>query len=525
MFVRFRRLQYIAAAVVMSVVSGCGFVAESTSQEDQKITVGTTSAPSTLDPAASWDGSWELYRNVYQTLLSYPAGASTPEPDAAECDFTDDSMRTYSCTLREGLTFSDGDVLNSKAVKHSFDRILRIGVPNGPKGLLRSLDRVEAGGERIVVFHLKRPDATFPYVLATPAMSLVDPREYPANALRTGTKVTGSGPYVLSSYEEGREARLTRNPKYKGYADRKNDEVTIRYFQDSASLARALRDEKIDVTYRGLAAEEVANLQERAAEDDLQLVEGASTEVSYLIFNPKDRWAGEEAVRRAVAQLIDRNAIVHKVYKDTVDPLYSMIPSGLPGHTTGYFDAFGEPDAEAAAATLDQAGIFEPVPLELWFTSDRYGSETAAAYTEIKRQLEESGRFEITLRSSPWKTFEAGYRKGEYPAFGRGWSPDYPDPDNFIAPFVGKRNVLGIPYASRQIDSDLLPRTQREPNRSAAAGDFKRVQEILAKDARLLPLWQSRLYMAANEEISGVERALDPSMVMRMWELRRKTSW
>ena len=74
-----------AAALVSlsSLVAGCGLTASQTSHDSAPIVVGTTSAPSTLDPAASWDGSWELFRNIYQTLLAYPAGATEPQPDAA----------------------------------------------------------------------------------------------------------------------------------------------------------------------------------------------------------------------------------------------------------------------------------------------------------------------------------------------------------------------------------------------------------------------------------------------------------
>ncbi len=525
MFVGSRCVRYIAIAVSLSAVAGCGLVSGGMPGTEQKITVGTTSAPSTLDPAASWDGSWELFRNVYQTLLSYPPGSTSLTPDAARCRFTDKAKRTYTCVLREGIAFSDGDPLDARAVKHSVDRIIRIGVEGGPKGMLGSLDRVEARDDRTVVFHLGQSDTTFPFVLATPALSIVDPREYPADALRTEEEVTGSGPYVLSSYDEGREARLERNPHYKGYADRKNDAVTIRYFQDSTSMVRALRDEKIDVTYRGLAAADVVKLQDDAAREDVHLVEGAGSEISYLVFNPEDPWAGKLAVRRAVAQVIDRDALVHKVYQGTVDPLYSMVPRGLPGHMTGFFDDYGDPDADKAAELLAEAGITEPVPLELWYASDRYGSATADSFTEIKRQLEDTGLFEVKLKSRPWKTYEPGYRAGEYPVFGRGWFPDFPDPDNFVAPFVGKRNVLGIPYPVPEITSVLLPRTRRETDRALTEDDFERAQQILVDDARLLPLWQGRQYVAASEEISGNESALDASTVMMLWELRRKADW
>ncbi|MFF3875492.1 ABC transporter substrate-binding protein [Streptomyces sp. NPDC001978] len=520
-----RCLQKVAAIASISLVAGCSVFSDGNSDSEGPIVVGTTSAPSTLDPAAAWDGSWELFRNIYQTLLAYPSGATTPQPDAAEkCRFTDSSNRTYRCKLRSGTKFADGHALNAQAVKYSIDRIRDINAPSGPAGLLGSLDRVQALGDDEVVFHLNKADATFPFVLATPAMSIVDPDEYPAKKLREDTKAYGSGPYRLKSYEEGKQAVLVRNDQYSGFADRKNNAVTIRYFQDSATMVKALRARQIDVTYRGLAAKDIIALQGHDS-TDLQLIDGAGTDISYLVFNPKDPWSRNPAVRKAIAQVVDRGAIAHKVYDDTVDPLYSMVPKGLTGHTTGFFDTFGDPSVPKARKILSDAGITQRVPLTLWYTTDRYGSETAQMFQELKSQLEDSGLFTITLKSRPWKTYVVGYQKGEYPVFGRGWFPDFPDADNFIAPFVGEQNALGTPYKTPTITDHLLPDSRGESDRAKVIKEFEEAQQILVDEARLLPLWQGRQYVAASDDVSGGERALDPSTIMMMWELHRKTSW
>ncbi|CAM5244023.1 ABC transporter substrate-binding protein [Streptomyces aurantiogriseus] len=525
MFNRNRSLQQLAAIVSISLVAGCSLLGEEGSDDAGPIVVGTTSAPSTLDPAASWDGSWELFRNIYQTLLSYPTGATEPQPDAAKsCEFTDTSNRSYRCELREGLTFSNGDKLDANAVKHSIDRIKEINAPTGPAGLLGSLDRVQVRGDREVVFQLNKADATFPFVLATPGMSIVSPDDYPAKSLRKDGGIVGSGPYQLEGYDEGKQAELVRNDRYKGFAERRNDAVTIRYFQDSGTMVKALRGGQIDLTYQGLAGDDIVALEDEDNQG-LQLIEGDSSNINYLVFNPKDPMANKLAVRRAVAQVIDRPAIAHKVYKDTVDPLYSMVPKGLTGHTTAFFDDFGEPDADKARAILADADITEPVPLTLWYTTDRYGSDTALEFKEIKSQLEASGLFKVTLKSRPWKTYVLGYQNGEYPVFGRGWAPDFPDADNFIAPFVGEQNALGTPYPQKEITQVLLPRSREESDRANVVKEFQEAQQILVEEARLLPLWQGKQYIAANEDVSGAERALDPSTIMMMWELSRKTSW
>lgn len=527
MFNRNRSLQQMAAIVSISLVAGCSLLGEESSDDAGPIVVGTTSAPSTLDPAAAWDGSWELFRNIYQTLLSYPNGATTPQPDAAEsCEFTDATSRVFTCKLRDGLKFSNGDKLDAKAVKYSIDRIRAINAQTGPNGLLGSLDSVETKGDRQVVFRLNKADATFPFVLATPGMSVVDPDDYPAKSLRKDDGIVGSGPYRLQSYEEGKQSVLVRNDNYKGFADRKNDAVTIRYFQDSAEMVKALRAKDIDITYQGLAADDIVDLQDKGtANEGLQLIEAAGSNINYLVFNPKDPMSNKLAVRRAIAQVIDRAAIAHKVYKDTVDPLYSMVPTGLTGHTTGFFDSFGDPSSTKARKILTEAGITETVPLTLWYTTDRYGSDTAIEFKEIKSQLEASGLFSVTLKSRPWNSYVIGYQNGEYPAFGRGWAPDFPDADNFIAPFVGEQNALGTPYPEKRITQVLLPRSRQESDRAAVTKEFEEAQQILVDDARLLPLWQGKQYIAASEDVSGGERSLDPSTIMMMWELSRKTSW
>ncbi|MEE1790543.1 ABC transporter substrate-binding protein [Streptomyces sp. BE308] len=520
-------LQAAAALASLSLLAGCGLLSGSESDTDQKIVVGSTSSPSTLDPAAAWDSSWELMRNVFQTLVSFPTGTTSPEPDAADnCKFTDSTSMAYRCTLRKNLKFSNGEKLDAEAVKYSIDRIVKIKVKGGPAGMLGSLDRVETKGDDTVIFHLNTSDATFPFILATPAMSIVAPGDYPKDRIRDDGKVTGSGPYLLDSYKPAVASEMTKNPDYRGFANRKNNAVTVRYFKESTRMVTALKKKKIDAIYRGLTADEVVSLEDNKADNDgLQIVETVGADIRFLVFNPKDPAAGKPAVRQAIAHLVDRDALVAKVYQGTAEPLYSMVPKGIAGHTTSFFDTFGDPSVTKAKDILTDAGITKPVKMTFWYTTDRYGSSTKPEFEELKRQLEDSGLFEITLKGEPWTTFQEGFTKGEYPVFGRGWFPDFPDPDNFIAPFVGKESVTGTPYLNKEITQQLIPATRQESDRGAVSQQFERAQEILVEDVRLLPLWQGKLYVASGEDIGGGERALDPQTVMQLWELYRKTSW
>ncbi len=519
-------LQAAAALVSISLVTGCGVFSDSESAGDQRLVVGTTSSPSTLDPAASWDNAWELFRNVFQTLVSFPTGSTTPQSDAADCKFTDTASRVFECKLIDGLTFSNGHKLDAKAVQYSIERIRTIDHKGGPNGMLGSLDKIETVGDRTVVFRLNKPDATFPFVLATPAMSIVDPADYPADRLRSKDgKVSGSGPYVLDAYTEGESAELTKNPTYKGFAHLKNggDHQVLQGVRGDGRGAQEEGDR------RHLPRPDRRGgrlLQDDKPENQgLQLVESTGTDIRYLVFNAQDPSVAKLPVRKAIAQLVDRDELVNRVYQGTAEPLYSMVPKGIAAHGTQFFDRFGTPSVEKAEKILREAGIDEPVKLTFWYTTDCYGSSTAAEFKELKRQLEESGLFQVTLQGKPWTEYQAAYQKGEYPVFGRGWFPDFPDPDNFVAPFVGKENVLGTPYLSPRITDQILPKSRRQSDRGTVTDEFVEAQEIMVKDVRLLPLWQGKLYIAAREDIGGGERALDPQTVMQMWELHRRASW
>ncbi|MDJ1135639.1 ABC transporter substrate-binding protein [Streptomyces iconiensis] len=521
-------LRTAATVLPLALIAGCSSLSGDGGGEERSLVVGTTSAPSSLDPAAAWDGSWELYRNIYQTLMTVPNAGSSPEPDAASsCGFTDSSNRAYRCTLRDDLTFSSGSPLDARAVKHSFDRTRSLKVKSGPSSLLSSLDRVEVAGARTVVFHLKKPDATFPFVLSTPGASLIDPAEYPMSKLRKGSEATGSGPYTLKSYTPDKEAVLARNPDYKGAAKVRNDSVTIRYFAQSSRMVKDLKSGRIDLTYRGLTPRQITAFQDGEAQgkDAVELNEMTGTEIHYLVFNPKDPQARKPAVREAVAQLVDRKALVRRVYDRTADPLYSMVPAGVTGHTNSFLDRFGEPSKAKARAILRGAGIEDKVPLTLWYANDRYGEATEREFKEIKRQLDASGLFDITVEGRGWGDFQKGYLKGDYPVFGRGWSADFPDADNYITPFVGKDNAMGTPYPSPELTDKLLPRSRQQSDRGTAGKSFAAAQKVMAKDARLLPLWQGKVYIASHKDVAGVEWAIDASVIMRMWELYKKSSW
>lgn len=519
------------AGTVATVLVACGS-GPGGDKDGKTIVVGTTDtftlseeAPAPFDPAAAYEAtSWNILRNTFQTLLRLPRSGTEPVPDAARrCDFTDRANEQYRCTLRDDLAFSNGHQLTAEDVVFSIRRSQRIAHPNGPVSLLSNIDTVEATSSREVVFHLKEPDATFPYKLATPAAAVVDRQEYAADKLKRGFEIVGSGPYMLESFEpkEGR-ALFRPNPEYGGDVEVDNDGIELRFFDGSTEVEKALRAGDIHVMMnRSMSPRQIERL-DRDNDDDIDIVEAAGQETRYLFFDLAAEPGGDAAIRRAVAQVIDRQALVRDVYERTAEPLYSVIPAGLLGHRNSFYNRYGEPDVDAARDTLREAGVETPVTFQLAYTPD-HGEVTHEEFRNLRDQLNESGLFEVKLKSVPRSNFYARIAKGRYPVFGLGWVPDFPDPESFLTPFFGEDNFVHNSYQDDELDQRFA-KIRRTAQRSSTVGDFRRVQDIVARDVPLVPVWQGKDYLAVRDGVTGGEWALNVAGTFQMWELGRGAS-
>ncbi|UNS96076.1 ABC transporter substrate-binding protein [Streptomyces tubbatahanensis] len=517
----------VLVGLLAPALAACGSE-EGGSADGEPIVVGTTDhfavskdAPAPFDPAAAYDvAAWSVMRNTFQTLLRLPRTGTSPEMDAAsKCGFTDAQNEQYRCTVRKGLTFSGGNELDAKDVAFSLQRLQRINHKGGPAVLFSNLDRVEARGKREVVFHLKNPDATFPYKLTTPAAAIVDSQTYPADSLVRGSELTGSGPYALDRIN-AKSAVLTKNPHYNGDLEMHNSKIELRFFDTSRSMEKALKADKIDVMGRTISPDRVNQL-EGAQNKGIELVEQPGQEIRYLAFDTDDDTAGKKAVRQAMAQLVDRKEITREAYDRSAEALYSLVPAGLTAHRNSFFSKYGEPSKEKAERILSGAGIHKPVELTLTYTTDHYGDATAKEFAALKKQLNDSGLFKVETKGVEWSTFRPAATSGKYQVWGYGWYPDFPDADNFIAPFFEKDNFLGSPYTNRKIRDKIVPQTRRQTERTSTTEAFGRAQDIVAEDVPVLPLWQGKQYLAAGDDITGVEWALSSSSVLQLWELGR----
>jgi peptide/nickel transport system substrate-binding protein len=509
-----------ATALVAFIVAGCGSSDSTSGDSGATIIRGTTDQPISYDPAGAYDlPSYDGIYSMYQNLLTVEPGGSKAVPDAAKsCDFTDQDNTVFECTLNPGLKFSDGSDLTAEDVVFSFERNVDIADPNGASSLLANMKSIKAKGDDTVVFNLKEPDATWPLLLTTGSFAIVPSDVYPADKLQPSDEVIGSGRYTLADYQPGQQTVMEKNDGYQGADPAENERVIIQYFDKASALKLAVQNGDVDIAYRSLSPTDIADLE---GADGVNVVSGNGTEIRYMVYNldlqPGDNDKQKEAIRQATAQVIDRQAIADNVYNGTVQPLYSMVPQGVDYATKAFADEYGEtPDVDAATQTLEDAGVDTPVPLELWWTPSHYGAASGDEYAEIKRQLDESGLFDVTLKSTEWNQYSTAAFTDKYPAYQLGWFPDYPDADDYTSPFYLPDSFLNTHYDNPEMNK-LIAEEKASDDPAVRTKAFDSIQKIGATDAPTIPIWQADQVAAVRDGINGVEETFDPSFIFRFW--------
>jgi len=493
--------------------------------------LGTTDTVTALDPAGSYDtGSWNMEYNIYQQLVDIPPNGTTPQGDAAKsCSYQD--AKTLICHLKPGLTFSNGDKLTSSDVKFSFERNIAINNPNGAAVLLGSITdssdpnnpklaagAIETPNPTTVVFHLTKPDTTFIKVLTTAAASIVDEQKFPADKLLGDSQVIGSGPYALSKYQPGQLAVLTANPKYQGANTPKTDRVFVQYFNDPAPLKQAVASGQVNVAWRTLSPTDLNSLRSNSS---VNVLTGKGSEFRYWVWDMKTPVGKQLAIRQAVAQLFDRQAIAQKAYDGTVQPAYSIVPPGFAGQKDSFKTQYGAPSVAKAKQILAAAHVKTPIAIKLGYTPSHYGPNAVDEADELQRQLNSSGLFKATVADAEWEQYQTLYKQGAYDLYILGWYPDFLDADDYLTPFLRDGGFYQNGYSNPQVNQ-LLDQELASTNDQTRQKIFGQLQDIVAKDVPLIPSWDGQNVAVAGKNMTGVLQTLDPTYIFRFWMIGKK---
>lgn len=522
-----------STAIAAMVLSGCaaGNDNGSAGTSGGTITVGTTDKVTLLDPAGSYDnGSFFVMNNVYPFLMNSNPGSSDVHPDIAEsAEYT--SPNEYTVVLKKGLKFANGHDLTASDVKFSFDRQQAINADNGPASLLSNLESTTVKDDLTVVFNLTvGNDQIWPQILSSPAGPIVDEEVFAADKLATDKEIVDgeafAGPYTISSYKFNELVQFKAFDGYMGLLEKpKASTINLKYYADQSNMKLDVQQGQIDVATRSLSATDIDSL---ASNKDVVVHKGPGGEIRYIVFNfdtmpfgakTADADAAKSlAVRQAMADLIDRDAIANQVYKGTYLPLYSYVPAGLTGATEVLKDLYGNgkggPDADKAKATLEAAGVATPVTLDLQYNPDHYGASSGDEYALIKSQLESTGLFTVNLQSTEWVQYSKDRSADVYPMYQLGWFPDYSDADNYVSPFFAKDNFLKNHYVNEAVNT-LISDQVGELDAAKRTKMIEDIQAKVAADLSTLPMLQGAQVVVAGKSVQGVDKTLDASFKFR----------
>jgi peptide/nickel transport system substrate-binding protein len=514
------RLGVLAALMVLLVAAlgaGAGNSALGASSQSGIIVSGTTDAITNLDPAGNYDyPSFMADINIYEHLLDFRTGTRLQPSLATRCFAVRGNLRTWRCNLRRGVEFHDGSAFDSADVKHTFDRVKRINDPSGISSLLGNLRSTRTNGRFAVTFNLRTPQATWPLILATGAGFIV-PDSYPANRLRGNNETQiGTGPYRLTRYQAGQQSVFETFDDYWGQRAR-NEGLILRQYARSSTMKLALERGEIDMAFQTFTPTELNALRRNR---NIRVHAGRGVVIRYLNFNVARAPFNNVAVRRAVAYLMPRAQIASRAWGNTVRPLYSMPPAGLPGHIDAFAAQYGRrPNVAAARRVLQQAGVDTPVAADVWYTPTRYGEASADEYAEIKRSLDGSGLFRVTLKTAEWAQYSDVLGR-QYNAFQLGWFPDYPDVENYVVPFYRSDTFLANGYKNARMDTLIRQALSADPE-SRRLRIYRQIQQLAARDAPIIPVWQGDMIAPARRNIGGIPATLDATYIMRFWRLTK----
>lgn len=504
--------------------------------------VGTTDKVTTLDPAGSYDnGSLQVQTQVFPYLLGTDYQSTDVVPDLAEsAEFT--SPTEYTVTLPAGLKWANGNDLTSADVKFTFDRQLAIFASgadngNGPGSLLYNLESVDAPDDTTVVFHLaSENDQVFPLILTSFPGAIVDDEVFAADAITPDDEIVAAnafgGPYTITSYNFNQLVQYQANPNYQGLlAAPKTGEINVQYYDEAANLKLAVQQGDIDVAFRSLSATDIADLRNNP---DVKVVDGPGGEIRYIVFNFDTQPYGAKtaeadpakalAVRQAVADLVDREAISEQVYQGTYTPLYSYVPAGFAGATESlkglYGDGSGGPDADKAAKTLADAGVTTPVTLNIQYSNDHYGPSSGDEYALVKDQLESSGLFTVNLQTTEWVQYSKDRTSDVYPVYQLGWFPDYSDADNYLTPFFLTENFLSNHFSDPEVDQ-LITQQAVTTDPAERQGIIEEIQDKVATQLSTVPLLQGAQVAVVATDVEGADTTLDASFKFRFAALSK----
>lgn len=508
---------------------------------------GTIGEPATLDPAVAYDSSsGEIMNNVLEPLVYWhrdtgtlKAVLTTEVPTQANGGISADG-KTYRFDIREGVKFHNGNALTPEDVAYSIQRNMVVDVDHGPQWMFWMVffddssgfdgdgnfkyaveeiqDKIYVDGNDVVM-ELANPSPFFLGIMTGYWAMIID-KDWaienggwdgtPADRARVSNPPTGeelcfdiangTGPYQLDRWVKGEEVVISRYDGYWGEKPsianavyKKVDEWSTRklmFLQGDIDYAyiepvywAEMEKEEGLVWYDKLPGLGVTGLmfQQAINDTDNPLILSGALDGEGI---PSDFFADAD-VRLGFMYSWDEATFLAEIGKGSyVDPV-GPIPYGL-NFKDGNVERL---PLNAAKAEEHFKKAFGGDVWENGFKFELTYNEGNEVRGGAMRLLAEgvnslNPKFDISVRSIPWPEFLDMNKARRLPMFSIGWAPDYPDPDNYVDPFMYSKGYFAErgSYNNPEVDA-LVLEARYATEDSVRAAAYKRLEEIYVEDA------------------------------------------
>ena len=497
---------------------------------------GTAADPVVLDGSLVSDGeSLRAIDQIFETLVSLKPGTTELEPGLAESwELSEDGLE-YTFTLRDGVTFHDGEPFNAEAVCFNFDRWYNFSGPlQNPSasyywqtvfGGFAEFDpesgapedsyfeSCEAVDEGTVVIRLTKPSSAILGALSLSSFSIASPAaltEFGADDgtvdeegvfQPTGTFGTehpiGTGPFKFESWERGTRLTLVRNEDYWG--DKAQlDSLVFTPIPDNAARLQALQSGDI----QGYDLVEPQDIPTIEGDSGLQILDRPAFNVGYVGINQAIPPMDKLEVRQAIAHGLNRQEVVDSFYggRGVVATQF------MPPEVLGYADDVTtyEYDPELSKQLLQDAGLTLPVEIEFWYPSDvsrPYMPDPKRNFEAFAASLNGAG-FKVVPKTAPWSPDYLGnVDEGNAQVYLLGWTGDFGDPDNFVGTFF--QNAQPAWGFENQEIFDILSEAETETDLDARVGLYEEANRMIMDFLPGVPYVHTSPALAFRADVQG----------------------
>jgi oligopeptide transport system substrate-binding protein len=467
-----------------------------------------------LDPAKASDlQGFTVIAFLYGGLVRLDENLQVVPSLAEEWSVSDDSL-TYTFTLRDGITFSDGTPITADDVVWTFNHALDP-TTGGWTGayyftLIEGADEVAAGEATEVSGVKKIDDKTVAITIKQPASyflsSLVaGPSKVIAKAANSDEGTVTSGPFTVANWSHGQGIDLAPNAAFYD-AVTNVTELNFVFNQDSETGFQLYRTGDIDILGSSQDPVPAARVPEVEGSPDFQSTPAFNTR--YVGFNNTIAPFNDVKVRQALAHSVDRETLANDVLGGTVNPTERILPAGFPASDKPVTGLSFDPDA--AKDLLTEAGID---PSTFTFTLS-YGVEgdNERVVTVLQSMWQENLGIKVTLEPLELSTFSSRLNdtyvdpaKG-LQAYYSIWGADYPDPQNFLSTQlqtdVGNNNGH---WSNADFDRLTQEADTTVDDFAKRADLYNQAEQIAVTEVGWLPLFNAKVNVLVRECIAGIE--------------------